>query len=255
MKDVSFSQSMMFRKSWDFMKKQGVTMVGLYLAFMVVSVFLSLISGENVTSGRYILGNLLAAILSWGFGMGFGKLILNILDGMEPKMSVFLSIWSRAWTYLKLEILILSVIVVFGLIAFIVADFAVKVPFAISGFISLLGYLILAVLIILLCWIMIRISFAGMIILDTELGCRAAVKRSWQITKGYVWQLVLLYLLILLLNILGLLALIVGVFFTIVMSLFISTIAYRVLWALYRENENIMVEVSTVSHNNEESDE
>ncbi|WP_297928146.1 hypothetical protein [uncultured Coprobacter sp.] len=255
MKDVSFSQSMMFRKSWDFMKKQGVTMVGLYLAFMVVSVFLSLISGENVTSGRYILGNLLAAILSWGFGMGFGKLILNILDGMEPKMSVFLSIWSRAWTYLKLEILILSVIVVFGLIAFIVADFAVKVPFAISGFIPLLGYLILAVLIILLCWIMIRISFAGMIILDTELGCRAAVKRSWQITKGYVWQLVLLYLLILLLNILGLLALIVGVFFTIVMSLFISTIAYRVLWALYRENENIMDEVSTVSHNNEESDE
>lgn len=255
MKDVSFSQSMMFRKSWDFMKKQGVTMVGLYLAFMVVSVFLSLISGENVTSGRYILGNLLAAILSWGFGMGFGKLILNILDGMEPKMSVFLSIWSRAWTYLKLEILILSVIVVFGLIAFIVADFAVKVPLAMSGFIPLLGYLILAVLIILLCWIMIRISFAGMIILDTELGCMAAVKRSWQITKGYVWQLVLLYLLILLLNILGLLALIVGVFFTIVMSLFISMIAYRVLWALYRENENIMDEVSTVNHNNEESEE
>ena len=255
MKNVSFSQSMMFRKSWDFMKKQGVTMVGLYLAFMVVSVFLSLISGENVTSGRYILGNLLAAILSWGFGMGFGKLILNILDGMEPKMSVFLSIWSRAWTYLKLEILILSVIVVFGLIAFIVVDSAVKVPLAIPGFIPLLGYLILAVLIILLCWIMIRISFAGMIILDTELGCRAAVKRSWQITKGYVWQLVLLYLLILLLNILGLLALIVGVFFTIVMSLFISTIAYRVLWALYRENENIMDGVSTVNHNNEESDE
>ena len=27
MENVSFSQSMMFRKSWDFMKKQGVTMV------------------------------------------------------------------------------------------------------------------------------------------------------------------------------------------------------------------------------------
>ena len=191
MENVSFSQSMMFRKSWDFMKKQGVTMVGLYLAFMVVSVFLSLISGENVTSGRYILGNLLAAILSWGFGMGFGKLILNILDGMEPKMSVFLSIWSR---------------------------------------------------------IMIRISFAGIIILDTELGCRAALKRSWYITKGYEWKLILLYLSILLLNVLGLLALVIGVFFTIVMSSFISTIAYRVLWALYRENENIMDEVSAVDY-------
>ena len=145
-------------------------MVGLYLAFMVVSLFLSLISGENVTSGRYILGNLLAAILSWGFGMGFGKLILNILDGMEPKMSVFLSIWSRAWTYLKLEILILSVIVVLGLIAFIVADFAIKTPLVISLFIPLLGYLILAGLSIVLCWIMIRIPFAGIIILPTELG-------------------------------------------------------------------------------------
>ena len=248
MENVSFSQSMMFRKSWDFMKKQGVTMVGLYLAFMAVSLFLGLISGNDVTSVRYILGNLLAAILSWGFGMGFGKLILNILDGMEPKMSVFLSIWSRAWTYLKLEILILSVIVVLGLIAFIVADFAIKTPLVISLFIPLLGYLILVGLSILLCWIMIRISFAGMIILDTELGCRAALKRSWCITKGYEWKLILLYLSILLLNILGLLAL----FFTIVMSLFISTIAYRVLWALYRENESLKTEISVMNHDNKE---
>ena len=252
MENVSFSQSMMFRKSWDFMKKQGVTMVVLYLAFMAVSLFLGLISGNDVTSVRYILGNLLAAILSWGFGMGFGKLILNILDGMEPKMSVFLSIWSRAWTYLKLEILILSVIVVLGLIAFIVADFAIKTPLVISLFIPLLGYLILVGLSILLCWIMIRISFAGMIILDTELGCRAALKRSWCITKGYEWKLILLYLSILLLNILGLLALVVGVFFTIVMSLFISTIAYRVLWALYRENESLKTEISVMNHDNKE---
>ena len=49
MENVSFSQSMMFRKSWDFMKKQGVTMVGLYLAFMAVSLFLGLISGNDVT--------------------------------------------------------------------------------------------------------------------------------------------------------------------------------------------------------------
>ena len=252
MENVSFSQSMMFRKSWDFMKKQGVTMVGLYLAFMAVSLFLGLISGNDVTSVRYILGNLLAAILSWGFGMGFGKLILNILDGMEPKMSVFLSIWSRAWTYLKLEILILSVIVVLGLIAFIVADFAIKTPLVISLFIPLLGYLILVGLSILLCWIMIRISFAGMIILDTELGCRAALKRSWCITKGYEWKLILLYLSILLLNILGLLALVVGVFFTIGMSLFISTIAYRVLWALYRENESLKTEISVMNHDNKE---
>lgn len=252
MENVSFSQSMMFRKSWDFMKKQGVTMVGLYLAFMVVSLFLGLISGNDVTSVRYILGNLLAAILSWGFGMGFGKLILNILDGMEPKMSVFLSIWSRAWTYLKLEILILSVIVVLGLIAFIAADFTIKTPLAISVFIPLLGYLILAGLSILLCWIMIRISFAGVIILDTELGCRAALKRSWCITKGYEWKLILLYLSILLLNILGLLALVIGVFFTIVMSLFISMIAYRVLWALYQENENLKTEISVMNHDNKE---
>ena len=144
--------------------------------------------------------------------------------------------------------MILSVIVVLGLIAFIAADFAIKTPPAISVFIPLLGYLILAGLSILLCLIMIRFSFAGIIILDTELGCRAALKRSWYITKGYEWKLILLYLSILLLNVLGLLALVIGVFFTIVMSSFISTIAYRVLWALYRENENIMDEVSAVDY-------
>ena len=135
------------------------------------------------------------------------------------------------------------------------ADFAIKTPLVISLFIPLLGYLILVGLSILLCWIMIRISFAGMIILDTELGCRAALKRSWCITKGYEWKLILLYLSILLLNVLGLLALVIGVFFTIVMSSFISTIAYRVLWALYRENENITDGVSAVDYDNEEFDE
>ena len=70
MENVSFSQSMMFRKSWDFMKKQGVTMVGLYLAFMVVSVFLSLISGENVTSGALYLGEFIGCDIVLGIWNG-----------------------------------------------------------------------------------------------------------------------------------------------------------------------------------------
>ena len=78
---------------------------------------------------------------------------------------------------------------------------------------------------------------------------QGGVKKEFPfITKGYEWKLILLYLSILLLNVLGLLALVIGVFFTIVMSSFISTIAYRVLWALYRENENIMDEVSAVDY-------
>ena len=53
MENVSFSQSMMFRKSWDFMKKQGVTMVGLYLAFMVC-VFESYLGRECYFGALYL---------------------------------------------------------------------------------------------------------------------------------------------------------------------------------------------------------
>lgn len=218
-------------------------MVGLYLAFMVVSVILSFISGKDITSGRYVIGNLLTLILSWGFGMGFCKLVLNILDGMEPKMDVFLSIWSRAWAYVKLEIVILLIIAVYGMIAFLIVDMTINVSSVISGIISPVGYFILGVLLIFLCWFMIRISFAGFIVLDTDLGAMAALKRSWRITKGHVWKLAFLSFLILALNIIGFLALIVGVFFTLVMSQFAYAIAYRVLWALYQEKENSETEL------------
>ena len=242
MEKVSFSQGLIFRKSWDFMKKQGVTMTGLYLAFMVVSVILSFISGKDITSGRYIIGSLLSVILSWGFGMGFSKLILNIFDGIEPEMNVFLSIWSRAWTYFKLLIVIWGVMIICGVIAFVIVDMTMDISSVISGLISPIGYLVLGAFVVFLGWFLFRISFAGLIILDTDLGTMEALRRSWRITKGHVWKLVFLSFLILGLNILGFLAFIIGVFFTLVMSQFAYTIAYRVLWALYQEKESLEIE-------------
>lgn len=253
MERVTFSQEMIFRKSWDYMKKQGITMVGLYLAFIVVSMILSFVSGKDMTSGRYIVGNFLTLILSWGFGMGFCKLVLNILDGMEPKMDVFLSVWFRAWTYLKLEILILLVMAVCGMIAFLVVDLTISVPSVISDFTSPIGYSVLGVLFVFLCWFMIRISFAGIIIFDTDLGTMEALRRSWRITKGHVLELVFLCILILLLNILGFIALIIGIFFTVVMSQFVYTIAYRILWALYQEKEEPVFESVTEDNDKLES--
>lgn len=52
------------------MKKTGVTMTGLYLAFMVVSVILSFISGKDITSGRYIIGSLLCSYIIMGVWNG-----------------------------------------------------------------------------------------------------------------------------------------------------------------------------------------
>lgn len=230
MEKTSFSQSLIFRKSWNFMKKQGVTMVGLYLTFILVSVILSFVSGSDILSVRYILGNLLTFVISWGFGMGFSKLILNILDGIEPKVNVFLSVWSRAWNYLMQEIIILFIIGIYSVISYMAATSFYMTIFP-------LVYLFIGVLFFFLVFILIRISFTGLIILDTDLNCAEALKRSWKITKGYVWKLIFMYFSIVLLNVLGLIVFIIGIFFTLPMSQFIYTIAYRMLSDIYQEKE------------------
>ena len=69
MENVSFSQSMMFRKSWDFMKKQGVTMVGLFSLYGRVCVFESYL-GRECYFGALYLGEFIGCDIVLGIWNG-----------------------------------------------------------------------------------------------------------------------------------------------------------------------------------------
>jgi uncharacterized membrane protein len=75
----------------------------------------------------------------------------------------------------------------------------------------------------------IRLGFFDYLIVDKDSKIIESLKRSWEITKGNVWNLFLLYILLGLINILGVFILIVGLFWSIPTTTIAKTFVYRKL--------------------------
>ncbi len=75
----------------------------------------------------------------------------------------------------------------------------------------------------------IRLHFVSYLIIDKGLGPIEAIKTSWKITKGNVWNLFLFGLALMGINILGALALVIGLLWTIPTSSIASASVYKKL--------------------------
>ncbi len=100
-------------------------------------------------------------------------------------------------------------------------------------------YALMALLLLLLpaMLLMMRLQFATYYIIDKKMNIAAALMRSLMITKGYLFYIVLVFLLIILLNIVGLLFAFVGLLFTIPMTMIIIAMLYKSL------DENFVEEI------------
>jgi uncharacterized membrane protein len=85
--------------------------------------------------------------------------------------------------------------------------------------------------------LIMRLQFATYYIIDKKMDIGASLMRSLAITKGYLFYIVLVFLLIILLNIVGLLFAFVGLLFTIPMTMIIIAMLYKSL------DENFVEEV------------
>ena len=75
----------------------------------------------------------------------------------------------------------------------------------------------------------VRFQFFGYLIIDRGLGPVEALKKSWAITKGSFWDLIIFSVLLALVNALGVLALVVGTLITAPISLLAMAFVYRKL--------------------------
>jgi len=74
-----------------------------------------------------------------------------------------------------------------------------------------------------------RLKFAVYLVIDKNLSPVDAVKKSWRITKGNVWNLFFFGILLALINILGFFCLVVGLFITVPLSMLATAFVYRKL--------------------------
>ena len=95
-----------------------------------------------------------------------------------------------------------------------------------TGLITFGGFILLIIPGI---YLAIRLKYAVYLVVDKNLGPVEAIKAGWKLTKGNVWNLFFLSILLGLINLLGLLCLVIGLFITVPLSMLATTFVYRKL--------------------------
>jgi|GEM_PF-46342 len=183
--EARFSIKEVYSTSWKSLKEQIWVIVGIYIAFAIVSSVLSLVLMPAQTSSKVgsIIITVITVIISLIFTLGFMKNLFQALDGEEPQFSAY---GKQAHKILTLFVasLIYAIVVTIGLCIIIVPGI----------------------------YLALRLQFFQAAIVEEDAGITSSLRRSWSITKGEVMHLFLLFLLQIAITIIGLCILIVGIF-------------------------------------------
>jgi len=197
-----FSKKEAIRFGWQIMKNNFWFFLGLLILVGVIQfapdVIHHLLIKESpiLAFTVYLIGWILSIIV----GLGLVKISLNFYDNLKSKISDLFSQYRLFFRYLFASIL-------YGLITFLGAIFLI-IPGIYLG---------------------IRLGFFQYFIVDKKTGVIDSLKRSWQITKGSVWNLFLFYLLLFGINFLGIICLLVGLFATVPTTIVAKAFVYRKL--------------------------
>lgn len=205
MKNFPYAASLKF--GWETFKAN----VWLFVGVLVVSGLIGYVPQalqDMEKNGQLNLGFFVwvLVIVFWLFSqlidLGGTKIVLNFVDGKQVKFS---ELFSQTHVLLKgvVAAFVYGLIVVLGLIALII-------PGVYLG---------------------IRLQFFKYFVVDKSYGPIKALKESWKITRGNVWNLFLFGLLMILVNIGGLLVLLVGLFVSAPVTMMAAGYVFRKLEA------------------------
>jgi uncharacterized membrane protein len=197
-----FSKKEAIKFGWEIAKKKIKFFIPL-LILVFGSSFLFDYFSDLAKKESFLISFILTIVgfaLSIIFSLGLIKISLEICDGKEPKISDLFSQYRLFFRYLFASIL--------------------------KNLITLFGFILLIIPGIILS---IRLGFFDYLIVDKNSKIIESLKKSWEITKGNVWNLFLLYILLGLINILGVFILIVGLFWSIPTTMIAEAFVYRKL--------------------------
>lgn len=245
----------LFKQSFQITKKNIIVLLGLSLTIGIV-IFVtytlqSLLQNNTIMS---FISNFAFRLLRVYVSVALLKLCLILIDNREPEFSDIKPSWNETLRYLMLNLLMTVIVMV---VVMLFAGFLGMLGLIRPGLMELyqnmmmkpeeltkytsneILYALMALLLLLLpaMLLMMRLQFATYYIIDKKMNIAAALMRSLMITKGYLFYIVLVFLLIILLNIVGLLFAFVGLLFTIPMTMIIIAMLYKSL------DENFVEEI------------
>jgi len=202
MKANSFSKSDVLRFSWETTKSRFFFLLGaLIVAFFApfIPLIFGLLVGESVPF-LSLLFSFAGWLLQMLVSLGLIKVFLGICDEEEVNISDLFLCYPYLVRYI-VALLLYVLIVMVGTLLLVVPG----IYFA------------------------IRFVFHPFIIVDEDVGAIESLKRSWAITAGSVWNLILIAIIIMAVNFLGMLLLLVGMIFTYPFSIVAAAYIYRQL--------------------------
>ncbi len=201
MKNHKFSKREAIVFGWQVMKQNLRFLIPLLLLSWVLLIAPNI--AGSLLEGRRLLFSfirLLDIILTLIMSLGLTRIYLNFHDNVKSKITDLFSQYRLFFSYLF--------------------AFALYIIIGIAGFILLVIPGVYA---------SIRLGFFHYFIVDKKTGPIESLKKSWQVTRGSVWDLFLFYLVILGINILGVLCLGIGLFASIPISGIAMAFVYRKL--------------------------
>jgi uncharacterized membrane protein len=194
------------RESVDFgfetVKSNFFFFITLFVVVILTYAVMGILQGiftVKVNVFLFILVTILRLVVNFIVSMGLIKIALIFIDKKKAKIS------DLFYTKSLLNFFLVSVV---------------------EAFIVILGLILLVVPGVVFAT---KLQFAGYLVVDKNLGVVEALSQSWQMTRGNIWKLFFYCILLALINILGFIALIVGLLFTVPLTMLATAFVYRKL--------------------------
>lgn len=182
--EPKFIISEVFSTAWKGTKSQLWILAGLLIGYCILSFTLTAFAMPMQSSmiGKIIV-NVISALFSIIFSLGYMKNIFQALDGEEPQFSAYGQQTKNIITYFLASL--------------------------ITGFVVLAGFLFFIIPGI---YLALRLQFFQAFIIEENAGIIESLHKSWEITKGQVSPLFILALVMIGILILGCILFGIGIF-------------------------------------------
>lgn len=209
--EPKFMISEVFGTSWKYTKSQIWVLVGLFIGYFILSSIISLFGmpAQGSMVGKIIV-NLISAVISRAFMLGYIKNLFQTMDGEEPQFSAYGQQSRKIFTYLIASI-IMGIAVAIGIFLLIVPGI----------------------------YLAIRLQFYSAYIVEEDCGIIESLQKSWDLTKGQGMPLFLLLLAMIGTAIVGCILFFVGLFVAVPLIYMMQCYTFRKLNTISTEEEEV----------------
>ena len=232
---MNFSKREIITSSWNILKPNLGILVLVILTIFCLNLFLGIIQDrllEDLTP-QSILFTVAASLFQMGLNLGMLRIYLNLIhkqDGAFPQLIGSFYLLIPYLTASLLVILILLAAATPGMVL-LLSSIAIDIDTlpSIESFGSMSMFIAGLMIIIPIVYISLRLQFYDYFIVDEECGVVEAVKKSAEITKGYVMELLLLGAVMSIIILISIIPLGVGLLISVPLAIMVNTYVYEKL--------------------------